>query len=459
MVLARLSIRARLTATFAAVLAGLFLTLSGLLVVVVHATLTSSAQQRVAAVLADSTLRFVKSWPASDDLNTAPDVVIQVTDWRITTVWAASGPLHNAPILVTIPQRTGRIANWEVGLRHSALTEPYVTGLGEPLVDTVMTKRGRALLFGFYAGPSVSHSVGQIVLGLVISIPLLLAVLSWLIWLGLGATLAPVESIRRRVAAIAASDLSERVPVTPGDDEIARLSRTLNDMLARLDVSARGQQEFISNASHELRSPLTTLLITVDQAASNPDRANWPTVADTVAREGRRLQHLIDDLFWLARADEGGHPLTLVDVDLDDILFDEARRVRELSDLHVDVRAVQPVRVRADLDMAQRLVRNVVDNAARHAERQLTFSTSVSGEAAVVTVADDGPGVDASTAESLFGRFVRADESRSRRGGGTGLGLAIVAEITRRHGGSVRFVSVESGATVEIRLPIGGPRL
>jgi signal transduction histidine kinase len=287
---------------------------------------------------------------------------------------------------------------------------------------------------------------------LVISFPLLLLMTGGLIWIGMGLALAPVESIRRRVDTIAATDLSQRVPTTSGNDEIARMARTVNAMLERLEASSQFEQEFVSNASHELRSPLTTLLTTTERAARDPEHADWNEVGDVVMREGRRLETLIDDLAWLARHDEHRYEIRSVDVDLDDLLFDEGQRVRLLSELRVDTTKVQPTRVVADLAMMKRMIRNVVDNATRYATEELRFASRYDGDDAVVTVADDGDGIDVADSERFFERFVRSDPARARQSGGTGLGLAIVAEIVHRHGGSVHFVATDRGTMIELRV-------
>jgi signal transduction histidine kinase len=273
-----------------------------------------------------------------------------------------------------------------------------------------------------------------------------------LIWIGMGLALAPVESIRRRVDTIAATDLSQRLPLTGGHDEIASMARTVNAMLDRLEASSQFEQEFVSNASHELRSPLTTLLATTERAAKDPERANWSEVGEVVMREGRRLETLIDDLAWLARHDEHRADVHSADVDLDDVLLDEGHRVRLLSELRVDTTRVHPTRVTADPAMMKRMIRNVVDNAMRYATEELRFESHYDGELAVVTVADDGEGIDVAQSERFFERFVRSDPARARQSGGTGLGLAIVAEIVQRHGGSVHFVATERGTKIELRV-------
>jgi signal transduction histidine kinase len=230
------------------------------------------------------------------------------------------------------------------------------------------------------------------------------------------------------------------------------MARTLNEMLDRLEAASRFQQEFVSNASHELRSPLTTLLATTERATGDPANTSWPEVADVVMREGRRLEGIIADLFWLARHDEGHIESERVDVDFDDLLYEEASRVRSMSELSVDTSMVQPTRVRGDAAMFTRMVRNVVDNAMRYAQSELRFDSHFDGDDAVIVVSDDGDGIDVTQSAKFFERFSRADSARSRRSGGSGLGLAIVTEIVLRHGGSARFVEVDEGSRIELRV-------
>jgi signal transduction histidine kinase len=123
-----------------------------------------------------------------------------------------------------------------------------------------------------------------------------------------------------------------------------------------------------------------------------------------------------------------------------------------MTELSVDTTAVAPTRVHGDVSMLKRMVRNVVDNAVRYANHGLVFALRQEGDEAVVTVHDDGDGLDVAQSARLFERFVRADSARSRRSGGTGLGLAIVNEIAQRHGGGARFLPVASGTSIELRV-------
>ena len=455
----RLSIRARLTVNFVVAIAAV-LAFTGLAIVTfVHHSLVNSATSQVEGVIAETQNRFsTTAMPAGVvRLPTRGDVVVQVTNAAGTKVWAASAALADEPVLARAATDLTTRSGLAVVLVRTPPTAAVRAQLGQGVAEGIATSRGPGLIFGFVYGAPIAHSDAVLFASVAISFPLLILIAGLLIWLGIGLALAPVESIRRRVDAIAARDLSERVPVTGGDDEIARMARTVNAMLDRLEAASRFQQEFVSNASHELRSPLTTLLATVERARSDAEHANWPEVSESIVREGRRLDGLIDDLFWLARHDEGEIEVRRLDVDLDDLLFEEAQRVRQMTDLTVDTSAVVPTRVVGDPALLKRSIRNVVDNATRYAVHEMRFVAGVDGDDAVVRVIDDGEGLDVGASARLFERFVRSDSARSRRLGGTGLGLAIVNEIVTRHGGSARFVEVERGATIELRVRRAGP--
>lgn len=458
----QLSVRARLTLFFEVAIA-VILTFTGVaLVSLVHHSLEAQARNQIEGEIVQTQERFATAKAASTHLVVLAmhgDVVIQVTNLEGTRVWAASSAIADAPVLAH--QVVDSTAANGLGVRMSSSPSartflPQVSsGLGGPIT----MKRGRGQVYGFVYGGGIAHSVNVLLASLLISFPLLLLISGALIWLGIGLALAPVESIRRRVDAIAAQDLTQRVAPSGGDDEIARMARTVNAMLDRLEAASAFQQEFVSNVSHELRSPLTTLLATTERAARDPARANWPEVVDIVMREGRRLDLLIDDLFWLARHDERQLETQRTDVDLDDLLFEEAQRVRTLTTFSADTSAVQPTRVVGDPAMLKRMIRNVVDNAMRYATSELRFDSHYEGPEAVVTVADDGEGVDVARSGRLFDRFVRADRARSRDSGGTGLGLAIVTEIVTHHGGTARFVAVERGSSIELRVRRDAPRV
>jgi signal transduction histidine kinase len=458
----QLSIRARLTLIFVLAIAVILIFTGVALVNLVHQSLLGQAANQIDVAMEQTQTRFQAATKPDYRLlvlSTQGDVVVQVTNAAGTKVWAASSAIANAPVLAHARSDFSNGSGLAIKFIRDAATQPTLAELSSGQVATIETQRGPGLIFGFVYGGPIQHSVRVLLASLLISFPLLLLMSGGLIWLGIGLALAPVEAIRRRVDAIAAQDLTQRVPVTGGDDEIARMARTVNEMLSRLEAASRFQQEFVSNASHELRSPLTTLLATTERATGDPQSANWPEVAEVVIREGRRLDNIIADLFWLARHDEDHVDSERAEVDFDDLLYEEASRVRSMSELSVDTSAVQPVRVIGDPAMFKRMIRNVVDNAMRYAQRELRFGSHVDGEDAVVSVSDDGDGIDVADSARFFERFTRADSARSRRSGGTGLGLAIVTEIALRHGGSAKFVEVPSGSCIELRVRLDGERL
>ena len=289
------------------------------------------------------------------------------------------------------------------------------------------------------------------------------------VYYAMGRVLRPVESIRSRVAEISTSGHGERVPVPQAEDEIARLARTMNAMLARLDAARTAQVAFIGDASHELRSPLSTLSTMLELSSTSGTPVDVDTVDELLLPEVQRMRAMVEDLLLLAKNDERGMPLRREDVDLDDIVLSEASRARGLgtagvgapgrTDLQVSV-SVEPARLVGDPDALHRVVRNLVDNARRHAREKMSLALTVDrtvpgAPRATIVVDDDGEGVPATQKDTVFDRFARLDADRARGTGGSGLGLAIVAEITRSHGGQVRVEDAPGGgARFLVDLPV-----
>ena len=279
-------------------------------------------------------------------------------------------------------------------------------------------------------------------------------------WVTMGRVLRPVESIRARVAEISASDLGERVPVPEAEDEVARLARTMNEMLARLDAARRAQVAFVGDASHELRSPLSTLSTMLELSSTSGRPVDVDTVDDLLMPEVQRMRAMIEDLL-LAKIDERGRPMRNEDVDLDDIVLAEATRLRGMTagDLRVRI-AVEPARLVGDPDALVRVVRNLADNARRHAHGTVDLTLSVdrtdpAAPRATVIVDDDGDGVPPEQRRQVFDRFARLDQARGRDSGGSGLGLAIVTETARVHGGTAAVTdSPTGGARFTVTLPV-----
>jgi signal transduction histidine kinase len=179
---------------------------------------------------------------------------------------------------------------------------------------------------------------------------------------------------------------------------------------------------------------------------------NIDELGSDLLAEDVRMAEVVEDLLLLARADEDILRVDRHPVDLDDLLLAEAARLRQRGTVTVDTTAVSAGRVVGDWSQLARLVRNLVDNAERHAASTVRLGLDVRSAKAILTVADDGAGVPASERERIFERFTRLDEARDRDSGGAGLGLAIVAEVARAHGGSAR-VEGDTGAQFVVTLP------
>ncbi|WP_197519648.1 sensor histidine kinase [Pseudonocardia sp. HH130630-07] len=275
-------------------------------------------------------------------------------------------------------------------------------------------------------------------------IPALLVLVGGLTWLTVGRTLAPVAAIRRELAAITTTDLHRRVPVPAGGDEIAALASTTNATLDRLEHAVDRHRRFVADAAHELRSPLAVLRARLEIA---PTRA---ALADV-----EHVSRLADDLLLLARLD-AGEPPERGPVELGQVVAEEAARPRGRAGVEVRLRVEPGPVVPGSAPQLRRLTANLVDNAVRHATREVEVRLSGNGEAATLDVLDDGAGVPDADRETVFDRFTRLDEARSRDAGGSGLGLAIAREIAERHGGSLVVVPGAGRGHLRAVLPLGG---
>jgi signal transduction histidine kinase len=225
-------------------------------------------------------------------------------------------------------------------------------------------------------------------------------------------------------------------------------------MLARLDLATDRQSRFVADASHELRGPLTGIRTQLEVDLAHPERADWQATDREVLDDTIRLQRLVDDLLALARADarvsERSHREP---VDLDEIVLSEARRLRGRTAHRVDTTRVSGAQLDGNPDELARAVRNLFDNAARHAASAITVALDETDQAIRLTVADDGPGVPVEQRERIFERFTRLDDARTRDTGGTGLGLAITHDIVTAHGGTIALEGT-SGARFVVVFPL-----
>ncbi|WP_217178876.1 cell wall metabolism sensor histidine kinase WalK [Streptomyces sp. AC495_CC817] len=297
----------------------------------------------------------------------------------------------------------------------------------------------------------VDEATATASLVLAVAVPVLLVVIGAVVWVVASRALAPVERMRRQVDDIDGSGLDRRVD--PGrDDELGALAATMNRMLDRIEHAQKTQRRFVSDASHELRSPLATIRQHAELAVAHPSATSVEEVGRVVRDEGMRMQELVEGLLLLARLDEGAQA-PRAPVDIDDIALAEVRRLRGMG-VEVDGHGIGPGRVTGAETLLSGAVRNLVDNAARHASRLVTVRVRTAQPWVLVEVEDDGSGVPENQRERVFERFARLDDARARDEGGSGLGLAIVREVARAHGGDVTVTSGEhGGARFVLRLP------
>jgi signal transduction histidine kinase len=448
----RTGVRVQATAIATTVVAGALGGGGLILVLLVHRSLVGSVDSaelaRARDVAALATAGRLQSTVASTGEESS---VVQVLSPSGVVVAASANITGDAPLLATSP-------------RNRAVQ--VVTRRGVPIGDQGQSFRVVARPVALPDGPGwiyvatslaqVDLTTGRLALLLAAGLPVLLLVVGLTTWRAVGRALRPVEQIRSSAASISGAELGARVPVPVTGDEIARLADTMNAMLSRIETAALRQREFVGDASHELRSPLTALQTELDVAIAH-DGAELPAalLARLSGQVGRMVE-LLDGLLLLARADEGVTQRGDETVDLDELVLAEAARLRAAG-ATVSVVGPDAARVRGSHQDLARVLRNLGDNAVTHARANVTLSVRVEAGQAVMSVADDGPGIAEADRARVFERFTRLDQARSRTatGGGAGLGLAICKQIVDRHGGQI---SVEGarGARFVVRLPLTG---
>ncbi len=304
----------------------------------------------------------------------------------------------------------------------------------------------------------IDHAISMFAKFILLGFPLIVAVVAWVSWITTGRALRPVERMRVEADSISGEALDRRLPVPPGTDEVHRLALTMNRMLDSVEASVEQQRRFVADASHELKSPITAIRVMLDFAEANPEKVDPDQLARDLHYESTRLEHLVGDLLALARFEDDTLHLQRREIDLEDLLHEEALAAQRRSTKLVDTTGAQAVRILGDAEPIRQLLRNLLDNALRHADTTVWIDSESADGTAVITISDDGPGIPPGESEQVFGRFVRLEKHRSRGEGGTGLGLAVCRAICRAHGGDVAVIDpTHGGATLEVRLPLPPP--
>lgn len=279
--------------------------------------------------------------------------------------------------------------------------------------------------------------------------------------------LSPVAAMGAQAASISAENLHERLVTQNPKDELGQLAERFNSLLNRLDQSFEQQRRFVADASHELRTPVAILCGETEVTLSQPFRSpeEYRESLAILGAEARRLKHIVEDLFTLARADAGQHPLLLTDFYFDELAAECVRNMRTLAaakQILLRVEAPNEMPIHADESLLRRMLVNLLDNSIKY--------TPPGGEVHIrcveaasfyqVAVQDNGPGIPRDAHTRIFERFFRVDKARSRSdssksdGGGAGLGLSISSWIAASHGGTLDLTtSTPEGSTFTISLP------
>jgi signal transduction histidine kinase len=333
------------------------------------------------------------------------------------------------------------------------------------LLAAVRLPRGRVIIAAVQSVHSDAELLARARLAMALAIPAAL-VLAWSGgWLLAGRTLAPMVAIRTQAARIGATNLSERVPIRTPHDEVGQLAAVVNQLLERLEVAFQQRQQFMADASHELRTPVAIIQNEASLALSRDarDPAEYQEALRVVRDAARRLRQIVNDLFLLARADAGEMPLRCDPVYLDEIIATSVREVRTLADargVKIDVEALPEAPYLGDESLLHRLVLNLLDNAIKYSPPDATVSVKlvVEDERFRLDVANSGSPIPVALQAKIFERLVRADHVRAYDGNefasGTGLGLPIARWIAERHGGTLELIRSDDQSTLfSFRVP------
>ncbi len=476
------SIRARLTISYVVALTA---TLGLFAAIVWTATQNASLRtlQRRTDLVADLAAIILQTSPAS--------IAVTVTEDSLVGQKLEVGlrrSLDMLPGYVIIADSTrvlyanAAVERLKVGDRNRLVQAVFRRTREAPAATVRMDSTDNVFIVAHFETPSRRIPVARVIAGeavtglglrdsalfvpILIILPIILLISSAVAYLLAGQALMPVGRLIHDLEAIQdGRSLHRRLPAETDENEIDRLSHTLNAMMARLENSFAALRRFTADASHELKTPLTVLRADIERAMQSPNVADdqLPALEEAIA-EVARMSDLVESLLTLARADEGRFDLHREDVALQPIVrevMETASILGEASGVAVALEQFDDVHVEGDPVRLRQLFLNLVTNAVKYTPKDGHVSLALEdrGDHAAFVVQDSGVGIAAADLPYIFDRFWRADRVRSRTGerGGAGLGLAIAQWIAHAHGG---FISVGSrlgrGSTFTVQLPLKG---
>jgi two-component system, OmpR family, sensor kinase len=352
-------------------------------------------------------------------------------------------PSHTSPVLTTIVEADDLDDRHRLALQR--VTVPpgveYVIVVGsslEPTDEELESLRG--------------------ILAYVVPLSLVIAGLGG--WFLARRSLSPVVAMADRARQIGVGSLGARLPVANPRDELGKLAATFNELLSRLEASVEQQRQFMADASHELRTPVTIARTAASVALQQPTRheSEYRETLDIIEQETIRLSRIVDDLFMLTRADAGTYRVRKAPIYLDELIEDVARATRVVAaarNVSIVAECIHPASYTGDEDLIRRLVSNVLDNAIRYSPEGGAVRVALDRASDVysISVTDQGPGIPVEAQGRIFERFYRVDAAR-KRDGGAGLGLALARWIAHAHDGDIALAtSSRLGSTFVITLP------
>ncbi|WP_326640905.1 ATP-binding protein [Streptosporangium sp. NBC_01755] len=441
----RRSLRFRLTAVASAVLAVALVVSAYVMIGVLRNALLSTIDDSIYQ-RARETVSLADAGRLPGEMTSPDGTLLQVIDGagRITHTTAGTDRL--------VPLLNAACRAKAIGAAEARFLNGKPYGIPHVLRVRVLSADGGRTVIAARPFSEVQTSISTAGHVLLVGTPLLLILLAGVSWVIIGGTLRPIAALRRGAEEITDTARSRRLPVPEARDEVHSLATTLNAMLARLEKADIRQRALVSDAAHELRSPLASIRLQLEVALGHPGGQDWRETAEGVLEDTMRLSRLAEDLLALARLDErGGTPARREPVELDQLVQQTVERYGQAVTVRI---GNDPIVVTGDALDLGRVPANLVDNALRHTRTSVLVELRAEGADAVLTVTDDGPGIPEFDRERVFDRFTRLDSARSRDEGGAGLGLAIVRETVHAHGGAVHLEDASPGLRAVVRLPL-----
>ncbi len=446
----RLSVKTRIT-VFATLILGLSLAIGAISLATVERRsllreIDAGLDDRLAGILDD-----VKAGEMAVDvpLTGRESGVVQVIDTNGRVVAATPGLHDVAQLNKVVPgvQARHRTVTLRVGAEIAERWRVAAQRFG-PKGDSVDIYAASGL-------DAMDRTIGRLRNTLLAGVTGLIGIFSLVAHSAAKRSLAPVERLSETVNALSPDKL-HLLPELRSNDEVARLVRTTNRLIGRINESRAREQRFAADASHELRTPLTTARLSLEIGRADGSPAALERSIDETLIEIGRLEGIARDLLELTRLDPVRVRARTTLVDACDLIRTEVlARSRGEHGLRYTFRGDEPMFVRVDEALFLRAVRNVVDNAGHHARSLVEVELSTTGTTSVITVGNDGPPILKADRSRIFEPFTRLDGARSRHAGGTGLGLSIAAEILVAHGGSIVIEDrLEGGPKFVFRLPV-----